>query len=170
MWYVIQVKTGDELAIKNKLDAMNILAFVPRENRPIRSGGTWNNKEYILFPSYVFININFNAENYYKIKNIPSVIRFLGESSSPSTLSYLEAEWIKILSGINGQPIEPTKVKEVDGNIEVVGGVLQHFANKAIKYNKHNRKATFEITVCNEIKTVQLGIEILDSPDRKSVV
>lgn len=162
MWYVIQVKTGDEMAIKNKLSTMNMLAFVPRENRPIRNGGTWNNKEYVLFPSYVFINIDFTAENYYKVKNIPSVIRFLGESSNPSTLTFLEAEWIKILSGINDQPIEPTKVKEIDGNIEIVGGILQHFTSKAIKYNKHNRKATFDITVCNEVKTVQLGIEIVE--------
>ncbi len=163
MWYVIQVKTGDEAAVMKKLKENNILALVPIENRPVRKSGTWSYQEYVLFPSYVFLNIDFTAENYYKVKNIPNVIRFLGCGSQPSALTYLEAEWIKTLTGVNGTPIEPTKVKEDEkGNIQIVDGILMGFANKAIKYNKHSRKATFEITICNEVKTVSLGIEIVE--------
>lgn len=163
MWYVIQVKTGNEVAVMGKLKENNILALVPIESRPIRKGGVWNRQEYVLFPSYVFLNIDFTAENYYKVKNIPNVIRFLGCGSQPSPLSYLEAEWIKTLTGLNGTPLEPTKVKEDEnGNVQIVEGVLAGFANKAIKYNKHSHRATFEITICNEVKTVQLGIEVVE--------
>lgn len=39
MWYVIQVKTGEENGIARKLKNQAIRAEVPIENRPIRSGG-----------------------------------------------------------------------------------------------------------------------------------
>ena len=114
MWYVIQVKTGEESGIARRLKNQAIRAEVPIENRPIRSGGAWTKKEYILFPGYVFLDMDFTARNYYRVKEVPGVIRFLGDSKAPSTLSYLEAEWIRILSG-NGEPLEPTLVRE-DGS------------------------------------------------------
>ena len=152
MWYVIQVKTGEENGIARKLKNQAIRAEVPIENRPIRSGGAWTKKEYILFPGYVFLDMDFTARNYYRVKEVPGVIRFLGDSKAPSTLSYLEAEWIRILSG-NGEPLEPTLVREDgSGGITVSSGVL--------KWNKRSRKATFEITICGEARQVQLGIEV----------
>ena len=44
MWYVIQVKTGEENGIARKLKNQAIRAEVPIENRPIRSGGPWTKK------------------------------------------------------------------------------------------------------------------------------
>ena len=67
MWYVIQVKTGEESGIARKLKNQAIRAEVPIENRPIRSGGAWTKKEYILFPGYVFLDMDFTARNYHCI-------------------------------------------------------------------------------------------------------
>lgn len=161
MWYVIQVMTGKEDDIAGKLKEQGIRALVPKENRLIRSGGSWSQREYILFAGYVFLNMNYNADNYYKVKGIPGVIQFLGDNRNPSRLSYLEAEWIMLLTGENNQPIEPTVVMALgDGNYEVVKGVLEKFENRIIKYDKRSRKATFEITICNEKKEVQLSIRL----------
>lgn len=161
MWYVIQVMTGKEDDIAGKLKEQGIRALVPKENRLIRSGGSWSQREYILFAGYVFLNMNYNADNYYKIKGIPGVIQFLGDNRNPSRLSYLEAEWIMLLTGENNQPIEPTVVKALgDGNYEVVKGVLEKFENRIIKYVSRSRKATFEVTICNEKKEVQLSIRL----------
>ena len=161
MWYVIQVMTGKEDDIAGKLKEQGIRALVPKENRLIRSGGSWSQREYILFAGYVFLNMNYNADNYYKVKGIPGVIQFLGDNRNPSRLSYLEAEWIMLLTGENNQPIEPTVVRALgDGNYEVVKGVLEKFENRIIKYDKRSRKATFEITICNEKKEVQLSIRL----------
>ncbi len=163
MWYVIQVMTGKESDIAGKLREQNIKALVPKENRIIRTGGAWTKKEYTLFSGYVFIDMKYNAENYYKVKNIPGVIHFLGDSNNPSRLSYLEAEWINLLTGDNNMPIEPSVVKvREDGSVEVVKGILERFKNRIVKYDKRSRKATFEITICNEKKEVQLSIELVD--------
>ena len=159
MWYVIQVMTGKELEIAEKLREHGIRALVPRENRIIRSGGSWIQKEYTIFSSYVFLDMVYNAANYYKVKNLPGVIRFLGDARNPSRLSYLEAEWIMSMTGKENAPIEPTKVvRDENGDLKIIGGILEKFENRIIKYDKRNRKAIFEITICNEKKEVQLSI------------
>ncbi len=163
MWYVIQVMTGKESDIAGKLREQGIRALVPKENRLIRTGGAWTQREYILFTGYVFLDMEYNAENYYKVKGIPGVIQFLGDSRNPSKLSYLEAEWIMLLTGVNNTPIEPTIVRvQEDGTVRVVKGVLEKFENRIVKYDKRSRKATFEITICNEKKEVQLSIQLDD--------
>lgn len=163
MWYVIQVSTGKEDDIASKLKELNVKALIPKENRMIRSGGAWGKKEYVLFSGYVFLDMTYNAENYYKVKSIPGVIRFLGDSKSPSKLSYLEAEWIMLLTGKDNAPIEPTVVmvdQEAPNNLKVVSGILERFENRIIKYDKRSRRATFEITICGEKKEVQLSFEM----------
>lgn len=165
MWYVLQVNTGQESKVREELQKMKIPALVPKENRLIRKGGGWTHKEYTLFPSYVFLNLEYTAENYYRVKEIPGVIRFLGPSGlAPSRLTYLEAEWIKVLSGIDGQPLQPTKVRELpDGRLKIVEGVLSNFATRTIQYDKRGRRAKVEITVCGEPRTIPLSVEVVDS-------
>ena len=164
MWVVRQVETGQEQGVQQALQAMeNMVALVPRENRLVRKAGAWTQKEYILFPGYVFLSLDYNADNYYRVRAVPHVLRFLGASGlAPSRLSYLEAEWIKVLSG-GGKPLEPTKVRrQPDGSLKVVGGVLGNFASRAIQYDSHARRAKVELTICGEPKTVQLSVELVN--------
>jgi len=158
MWFVLQVKTGEEKTVRAALREAGIPAFVPEESRPIRKDGAWTQKEYTLFPSYVFLDVSYNAETYYKVKAVPSVIRFLGDGSGPSPLSFLEAEWIRELSG-GGEPLQPSVVeKQQDGTYKVVDGILQRFTPQLESVNARNRKATVDITICGEKKTVQLSV------------
>lgn len=157
MWYVLQVKTGEEKAVRDTLQGTGIPALVPIENRPTRKEGAWTYKEYTLFPSYVFLDVAYNADTYYKVKRIPAVIRFLGDGSGPSPLSYIEAEWIRELGG-GGEALQPSLVeKQEDGNYKVVGGVLQKFTPQITEINIRSRKAAVGITICGESKTVQLS-------------
>ncbi len=158
MLYVIQVRTGEEKEVAQKLGEYGIKALVPKEKRIIRSGGAWKYKEYILFTGYVFLKMEYNADNYYLIKKIPGVIRFLG-GGSPLRLSYLEEEWVLSLTGKDNAPIEPTIVRKTeDEKIEIVSGVLKRFEGRITEYNPRQHKAAFEITICNEKKEVQLSI------------
>lgn len=78
MWYVLQVKTGDEIKVRDALLAKGVRALVPQESRMIRKDGKWGRRLYTLIPSYVFVDIKFAAQIYYTIRAIPSVIRFVG--------------------------------------------------------------------------------------------
>lgn len=97
LWYVVQVRTGEERDIAAKLTDMGFQTLAPVENRPVRSGGAWGTKEYVLFPGYVFLQMDYNAGNYYRLKAVPGIVKLLS-----GTLTYLEAEWIRLLAGQGG--------------------------------------------------------------------
>lgn len=160
MWYVLSVKTGREASLLDVLRPLGFPAIVPQERRMVRKGGGWTTKDYTMFPGYVFINLEYNAENYYSVRGLPGVLGFLGTGQAPSPLTYLEAEWIKSLRGADDAPIEPTKVRLLaDGNVEILSGVLQNFTGRPIRFDKHGRRATVEITVCGQPRQVQFSIE-----------
>ena len=77
LWYVVQVRTGEERDIAAKLTDMGFQTLAPVENRPVRSGGAWGTKEYVLFPGYVFLQMDYNAGNYYRLKAVPGIVKLL---------------------------------------------------------------------------------------------
>lgn len=162
MWCVLQVKGNTELKVLEQLKQKGYHSLVPRENRLIHTKGAWIQKEYLLFPNYVFIETDYHAEDFYKISNIVGVQKFLGDKRSPSSLSFIEQEWIKLLSN-NNVPLEPTSVQFTeDGDIELLKGVLLNFKSRIKSFNRRQRKAVFEITVCNEIKEITLSIDVIE--------
>lgn len=167
MWYVLQVKSGQETAVSNALAEKRLLAYVPQENRLIRKGGGWTTKEYTLFPSYVFVNLNYSADTYYQVCGIPGVQKFLGtDGLHPASLTYLEAEWIKLLSG-GGKPLEPTEAREgPDGELELTNGVLQNFVSRIREIDKHAHRIKVELTICGEVKTLTLSFNLLNETSK----
>ena len=160
MWCVIQVVSGEEMQVKEQLETNNYKAYVPRENRLIRSKGSFIQKEYVLFPGYIFLDIDYSAKNYYRIKEISGVIKFLGEALRSDTLSPVEIEFIKVLIN-NGNAIKPLKIiLDSQGDIVDITGVAGVLRNRLKKIDKHSKKAEFEITLCGEVKKIKLSAEI----------
>lgn len=160
MWYVLQVKTGSETPIGDELHRLGYPSLAPKEMSMRRKGGNWHGHELTLFPGYVFTNLDYTADNYYKVKGISGVIRFLGTGAAPTPLTPQEAEWIKSMSGPASEPVAPTKVQFLeDGRVEILSGVLQNFIGRPIKFDKRQRKALLEITVGGQTKSVKLSIE-----------
>lgn len=167
MWYVLQVKGGQELSICKQLKEAGYATLAPRELRNIRTGGAWTKKEYILFPNYVFVETDYKAEDFYRITQIGGVQKFLGDKRYPSYLSYLEEMWMKILDN-DGVPLEPTTVScNDDGKVELLKGVLLNFKSRIKSFNKRQRRAVFAITVCNEVKEITLSIDIINEETEK---
>lgn len=159
-WYVLQVSTGQETAVRDALQGLGIRAAVPREERAIRNGGGWTTKVYTLLPGYVFLALEYSAEIYYRVKAIPHVLRFLGPNGlSPSYLTHLEVEWLRLLDN-GGKLLKPSKVEELpDGGIQIVEGVLRHFPVRSIDFDKRARRAKVEISLCGQPKTLTLSME-----------
>ena len=159
-WYVLQVSTGQETAVREALEGLGVRAAVPREERLIRSGGGWTTKVYTLLPGYVFLALEYSAENYYRVKAIPHVLRFLGPNGlSPSYLTHLEVEWLRLLDN-GGELLKPSRVEELPGGgVRIVEGVLRNFPISSIDYDKRTRRAKVEISLCGEPKTLTLSVE-----------
>lgn len=95
-----------------------------------------------------------------------NVVKFLGDKNDPSTLTYIEAEWICIL-GDNGI-LEPTLVEVENKELKVLKGVLQNFKSRIKSYDIRQKRAVFEITVCNEIKEITLSIDVINTEEQES--
>ncbi len=54
--YALQVMTGMEAEITQKLRGKGVDARCPQERRMIRRGGKWQEQLYTLFPSYIFVH------------------------------------------------------------------------------------------------------------------
>lgn len=130
-WYVLQVSTGQETAVREALE--------------------------------------YSAENYYRVKAIPHVLRFLGPNGlSPSYLTHLEVEWLRLLDN-GGELLKPSRVEELPGGgVRIVKGVLRNFPISSIDYDKRTRRAKVEISLCGEPKTLTLSVEGDGSEDAGS--
>lgn len=161
MVYVLQVLTGREEEIARKLQEEGIKSLLPRERRLIRTRGSWTEKVYCLIPGYVFVEMTYTAENYYRVKKLPGAVKLLGDPGNPSYLSYLEAEWILALTGYQNEPIPPTRVRiREDGSAELLSGVLRSFEGRIQRLDRRSRRATFSISILGESKEVTLSISL----------
>ncbi len=154
MTYVLQVQTGKELAVRSQLMREGIAADVPRERILIRKGGLWSKMIKLLFPGYVFVEIDYSAEMFHKINPVSGVIRFLG---NPTPLSGHEAEMIRWLSN-DGEIIEPSSVNTEDGRI-VCQGFLAGYEDHIKYFNLRQKKAAVEIKFGGKIHRANLSIE-----------
>lgn len=158
MIYVLQVTTGKEDVVKKRLEELGYICYVPHGFRYRRSKGIWQEIIEIIFKSYVFVEMEYTAENYYKICDIDHVLRFLRADGQPLILSYLEEEWIKLLA-IMGETPCVVEMKEDEYTIQ--SGVLKNFETKIVKIDKHKKTAYFEIDVLGNIHKIALGIDIV---------
>ena len=76
--YVLQVRSGYEISACQELRKQGFDAVLPIVQEYIRRDGKWSIHEKIIFTQYVFIRFEPNEDNYYKIRKIDGVVRFLG--------------------------------------------------------------------------------------------
>lgn len=155
MIYVLQVQTGKELTVRRLLEQQDIVAYVPRERIEIRKGGLWSKMIKLLFPGYVFVDIDYSAEMFHIINPISGVIRFLG---LPTPLPEREADLILWLAN-GGEIIEPSPLT-VDGDNIICGGFLAGHEDDIKRLNARQKKASVEVRFGGKVHRANIGIEI----------
>lgn len=157
-WYVLQVMTGSEDRVKDELIRKEIHAAVAHERRMLRSGGKWLERDYVVIPSYVFIQIEYTDSLYYVLKGTQGVIKLLGNGSRPSPLLPEEEDWIQSWE----QPLVPSKVHFArDGTYQVIDGPLAGENVKLLKLDRHRRRAKVEINILGKPQITYLSLEVL---------
>ena len=144
--YVIQVRFGCEISVCQKLREQGFDAVLPTVHEYIRRGGKWNIHESVIFTQYVFIRFEPSESNYYKIRKINGIIRFL-DCNQP--LKYSEQKYIEWLEN-GGKPIEPSEIHvNPNGSISIVSGILKNYSGNKIEYNIRQRKADVFIKIAD---------------------
>ena len=162
MIYVLQVQSNKELDVSAALSRAGIQADVPRERILIRKGGLWSKMLKLLFPGYVFVTVDYNAEAYHIIKSVSGVIRFLG---APTPLTEHEADMIRGLSN-GGEIIEQSLIRtDSEGNVIGYEGFLEGNEDKIKRLNLRQKKASIEVKFGGKTHRANLGI---DFPEDKT--
>ena len=156
-------KTGKEQSVAHRISENGVgTAIFPQRisKRYSKERRGYEEIKAPLLPGYVFLALEYSAENYYRVKAIPHVLRFLGPNGlSPSYLTHLEVEWLRLLDN-GGELLKPSRVEELPGGgVRIVEGVLRHFPVSRIDLDKRARRAKVEISLCGEPKTLTLSVE-----------
>ena len=120
MVYVINVVTGKEFEVTQRIENLNHENIKAVYN-PLSIFNT------PIFPSYIFVDLEFNIEIYCVIRNIPGVIYFLDPNSEPLPISPYEEATVKDRSSVT--PLIGRSVEIVSGTYKGAKGTI-----KEIKY------------------------------------
>ena len=140
--YVLQVLTGKEMEIRGCLLDIGIETHVPREEYTIRSGGKWAHRIRTVFPSYVFVALDNVTRDYYRIRQVTGIIRFLELNGGAATALTPDEERLIRPFGDRIVPISHVRLEgdrciPLDGPLKIYSD-----AGMDIRYDKHRRQAT----------------------------
>ncbi len=157
MIYVIQVSPARELKVCAELKRLGFNAYVPRRELLIHKSGLWTKVINVLFPGYVFIEMEYTPENHIKVRHTDNVLRFLG---APSPLPTAEAKLMEWL--FNGGNVIEQSTALINENGDCIGyeGFLHGYEDRVTYFNKRQKKASVEVKFGGRIHKANLGIEL----------
>ncbi|SHF12866.1 transcriptional antiterminator NusG [Caldanaerobius fijiensis DSM 17918] len=164
-WYVIYTKSGNELNVKYLLDTQladeNVRVLVPRRKLVERRKGQKVVTLKTVFPGYVFIYIDMNDVNYYRIVEIPGVIGVLKNDYYPVPVP---ADEMKVVLSLTekSEVIDYSTVVYIGGFVKVIDGPLKGLEGHIIDIDKRKHRARVRISIMGEPRVVQLGVQQLE--------
>lgn len=158
--YVLHVQSTKEADILKYLLNKGFKAYVPREIKLERKGGIWHPRERIIITGYVFVEVELTVPNYYEIKTIPGVIRFLG-TDGPDALKESEEKYIRWLAN-EGEVLTPSDIHLTEGKVvTVISGSLKGHEGRIISIDKRQKRATVGIELMGQWKEIDLSINVI---------
>lgn len=162
-WYAIFVKTGEEDKVKERLNFRfrdEIQIIVPKRKLRERRFGIWRDVIRVLFPGYVLAYGTIDVEEYYKMKNVPGIIKLLRSGHLPLKIDYDEMEFInKLVFG--DETIGCSDVLVENGNIVVVDGPLKSMEGQIISIDKRKGRAKVSLRFMGEERVIELEVNVL---------
>jgi len=162
-WHGFFVVTGEEEKAKERIRYRledDYKVVVPKRKLKIRKGGSWKIETRVLFPGYVLVNGNITTEIYYRLKNIPNVIRLLKTGDAVATIDRHE---MAVLSKLicNGEEIGFSDVLVENGRVQVIDGPLFSLEGIILSIDRRKERAKVRIPFLGEDRIIDLGISML---------
>ena len=156
-WYVIHTYTGYENKVKVSLEKLIenrgledvfVDIQIPVEKRIDGE----KEVETKLFPSYVFVKMLMNDENWHVVRNITGVTGFVGPGSKPVPLSDEEVArmGVEIVQDI-------MLAYSVGDSIKIIAGPLTGFLGVVQAISEDKKKVTVLASMFGRETTVELG-------------
>lgn len=165
MWYVVQVRTGEEKSVVNMCESImgssiEYSFFVPETVRLKRFCGKWHNIKKAMFPGYVFIESNQIQDIYEELKKIPVLTKILKTGMSITPLHEQEENRIRKL--IDKDYVAEMSIGYIEGDKLIVQeGPLTGMEGMIKKIDRHKRIAVLAVDMMGGKVDVEVGLEIL---------
>lgn len=157
--YVLSVRTGGERAVRRSLERLGVRALVPRRETLIRRKGVWKTEEEVLFPGYVFPELEPCPETYYQATGLPDVRGFLtGGEEAPQALSREEESRIRLL-GNQGEAIGISRARMEEGRLKVLSGFLLGREQEILRYDARRKRAVIGAILCGRARELTVSLE-----------
>ncbi len=162
-WHGFFVVTGEEEKVKERIKYRlqdDYTVVVPKRSLKIRRGGIWRVESRTLFPGYVLVNGSITTDIYYRLKNIPGILRLL---MTGSAVASIERSEMAVLSRLisNNEEIGFSNVFMENGRVQVVDGPLFSLEGFILSIDHRKERAKVRLTFLGEERTVDLGISLL---------
>ena len=168
MWYVIQVTTGKEEAMKMLIEremdsGSDERCFYIKRERIWRRDGQCILHVETMFPGYLFVITNQPKELYWRLKSIPQFTKLLRTENEvflavePDEQEFLE----NLLNGDSEDIVRLSKVRlDKNGEIKSAEGPLKHYIKKIVKKKLRLRYVMIDVVLFGKERTVLVGIEV----------
>lgn len=163
-WYALFVKTGKEEAVQQWLhfhfEESVLYSIVPKRKLIEKRSGKAHKVIKKVFPGYVLINTSMDDLIYYKIRNIPNIIKILSSDTYYSKID--EQEIVPLLELIDeNNIINISTIYKENAKIFVKSGPLCGMEGIIKKINKHSRRAKILLNFMGEPRIIDVGIDVL---------
>lgn len=171
MWYVVQVIGGQEDAAvliiqKQASNETFKTVFVPKYEIRKRYFGAWKTRREVLFPGYVFVDTKTPDSFRQELNKVTTMTKLLSGETETGKKKFipLSNEEKTLISAFVGDEDHVMKMSEgiIEGDqIRVLKGPLQGYEALVAKVDRHKRLAYIDLNILGRIKTVKVGLEIV---------
>ena len=171
MWYVVQVRTGDELKISGRLQLEVKVEgeeiFVPLFERRKCIRGEWTRVTTPLFPGYIFFQTDDVESMYGRLKKIDAFTKILKTGDCYTPISTEEERFIETLTG--DEHVVEQSIGVIEGDqIIIKRGPLYGLEGCIVKINRHKRIAIIRAEFMGGPREIKVGLEIIDKRPAKT--
>ncbi|MFZ5986036.1 MAG: antiterminator LoaP [Bacillota bacterium] len=165
-WYALFVETGAEETVEQYIyyhfDKSKCCLVIPKRRLMEVKNGVSSQVTRTLFPGYIFINVDMNADIYHKLRKIPKIYKVINQGGDYySQVSDEEMKYILRLVK-NSNTIDFSQVLIENSEVHVCSGPLLGMEGLIKKIDKRRGRAKVVLNLMGSPKTVDLGVNILN--------
>ena len=163
-WYILYTSSNQEYKVRDSINELikttNFVeeVFIPtvKTTKVVRGKKVEGEKK--MFPSYVFIKMEMNKDNYVTIINIPKVLGFLGTKNNPEEIPETRIDEYK--RRINDDSfLKNDNTFEIGDTVKVIQGPFESFIGTIEGKGSDKKKNILKISISIFGKSTSVEIE-----------
>ena len=164
-WYVVHTYAGFENKVRENLEQtvktqglqdQIAQVLIPTEEVVEIRDGRRNISTQKIFPGYVIVEMDFNDETWFTVKNTPGVTGFVGSGRTPLPLSPEEVETIMHHMTATDEKPRPKIVFETGERVKVIEGPFYNFSGYVAEINEERGRLKVMVDILGRSTPVEL--------------